>query len=132
MNVLIVDDDEDIREAVAEIVRDLGFQPKMCSNGIEALKSLESGEYLLMFLDLIMPEMGGVETLSEIKKKGIEINTVVLSGHFSKDVKDHCKKYGAKRFLEKPVESSDIEVILKSESKRNKSYENQAIDDVFS
>ena len=117
MKILVVDDDEDIRLSVADIITEMGWEAQTCENGKEALDHLESNDFSMMFLDLVMPEMGGVETLSEIKKRGIDVETIVLSGNISRDLRDHCKKFGARRFLEKPVENSDIEYLLKAKKR---------------
>ena len=116
MKVLVVDDEEIISSLVAEVINNFGWEAKTCTNGKEALEHLATGEYSMVFLDLVMPEMGGVETLSEIQKRGIQVESIILSGNISQDSRDHCKKFGATKFLEKPVENSEIEEILKGEN----------------
>lgn len=115
MKILVVDDDDTIRELVADIITEMGWEAETCANGKEALELLSKGSYPLMFLDLIMPEMGGVETLRRIQKEGYKVKIVVLSGNVSKDLHDQCRKYGVRKFLEKPVEVSDIDFVLRGE-----------------
>ena len=129
MKILVVDDDPTISSLIAKIIVSLGCEAQVCANGKDALVALASNDFTLMILDLIMPQMGGVETLSEMKKRGININTVVISGFISNELRGQCKKYGAKRFIEKPIEVSDIESLLKIEKERNLDIE--SLEDVF-
>ena len=119
MRILVVDDDEDIRLPIAEIIRNFGWEAQTCTNGKEALEYLEKQDFSLVFLDLVMPEMGGVETLCEIQRRKINVRTIVLSGNMTRDLLAQCKKFGARRFIEKPFEVSDIESILKGEKARS-------------
>ncbi|MFK7826992.1 MAG: response regulator [Oligoflexales bacterium] len=129
MKILVVDDDQAICSLMVKIIKGLGCEAQTCANGKEALEALTSNNFTLMILDLIMPNMGGVETLKEIRKRGININTVVLSGFISHDIRKQCKKFGAKRFLEKPIEISDIEGLLKGEKESNMKI--NVLEDIF-
>ena len=67
-SILIVDDDEMVLIAVNELLKQEGYEVHAVSSGTEALKKLESNEYDLLILDIIMPEMDGLELCKRIRK----------------------------------------------------------------
>jgi DNA-binding NtrC family response regulator len=128
--VLIVDDEEEFSKTLAERLRLKGFKVEIAANGKEALKKVEESTFDAVILDMIMPEMSGLETLKKLKVKKPEYQVILLTGHAS--VKDGIEsmKYGAVDFLEKPADfDSLLEKIENAKSKRlllvEKSRENQ-------
>ena len=119
MKILVVDDDDTLSSMIARVIRKIGCEVKTCANGQDALDLLCSSKFSLLFLDLIMPGMGGVQVLKELQHRGIEVATVVMSGNLSHSLKSQCIKYGAKRFVQKPIEISDIESIIMGERFRD-------------
>jgi CheY-like chemotaxis protein len=78
MRVLLVEDDEGIRECVAEVLD--GHRVDTAANGLEALRLIEAGnQYDAMLLDLLMPVMGGQELLEELESRGIAMPTVIMT-----------------------------------------------------
>lgn len=67
--ILVVDDEEDIRELLVHLLEKEGFQTKVCSNGLEGLKIAMFWLPHLILLDVMMPEMDGIETCREIRNK---------------------------------------------------------------
>jgi CheY-like chemotaxis protein len=77
--VLIVEDDEAIREALAELLQETGYLVKTAPNGLEALKQLElAGRPCLTILDLMMPVMNGWDFLAELRSSGREDYPVLV------------------------------------------------------
>ena len=83
-----------------------------CPSGVEALEKLQSDHYSLVILDLIMPVMGGIETLREIKNRGIEVKTIVISGFATDALVAQCQSFGSS-ILEKPISMSELSEIIK-------------------
>ena len=79
--ILIVDDEEGMRETLADILEDKGFVVGMASDGREAVDRMGQEHYDVVLIDIMMPGMNGVETLQEIRAINPRITTVVMTGH---------------------------------------------------
>jgi DNA-binding NtrC family response regulator len=104
--VLIVDDEVDFSSALSERMTSRGLTVETVSNGAEALKKVDSGDYDAIVLDLVMPGMDGIETLKRIRAKKPELQIILLTGHGSIQKGVESVKLGALDFLEKPAELS--------------------------
>jgi CheY-like chemotaxis protein len=81
-NILLVDDNDDVREITALLLRDYGFLVIEVSSGFAALDRLETNEAIdLLMVDLIMPEMSGSELLERVRAKRPDIRTVLITGY---------------------------------------------------
>jgi CheY-like chemotaxis protein len=103
--ILIVDDEQWIRE----VFRDFcgftdAFVVELASDGQEALSKLRESEYDLVTLDLIMPEMSGLETLTEIKKASPRVPIMVITGNATDKVVNQAGVLGACRVMYKPIQ----------------------------
>ncbi len=107
--VLIVDDEEDFRETLAERMEARGMTVDRAENGVVALDVVKEHKYDAIVLDLAMPEMDGIETLKRLLEFDHNLQVIMLTGHGS--VKDGVAavKAGAVDFLEKPA---DIESLV--------------------
>ena len=110
--VLVIDDDESIRTLFECVVEDLGFVCKVASSGEEGLKLIQSDEFAVIFLDIKMPKMNGIETLKEIKT--INNNTVVtmMTGFSVDDLVEEALNLKAADVLYKPFDVETLEEIV--------------------
>ncbi|MBI4948758.1 MAG: response regulator [Deltaproteobacteria bacterium] len=69
-NVLIVDDEETVGIGMSEMLKDAGFHAVYVTNGAEAVREAQKSQYSLVFMDMVMPGMNGLETFRDIKKVG--------------------------------------------------------------
>lgn len=100
-NVLIVEDDQDLREAYAMIIESAGYTVRVAEDGKKALSNIEShGHPDIMFLDLRMPEMDGLEFLNVYGPSKPAETTIVVFSNFdaSKEI-DAAYKLGADRYV---------------------------------
>lgn len=111
--VLIVDDEEDLLEIISFEFEDLGFEIKTAKNGEEALEVLKDFPAFLIFSDINMPEMDGVELLERVNKFKNRKPYVVLCSGFSGYEKEQLLKKGAFDFCSKPFEFSYINDLIK-------------------
>ena len=81
MNILVVDDEEFVRETLADMLVMLGHKVESASGGREALHKLSSGDFDLVFTDLSMPEMDGWELAREIHRLRPDTNVILITGH---------------------------------------------------
>lgn len=101
--ILVVDDEEGIREAISEILGDEGYQVITASTGEEALNILRKEPPDLVLLDIWLPGMDGIETLREIKNLRSDVPVIMISGHGTIEIAVKATKMGASDFLEKPL-----------------------------
>lgn len=102
-NILIVDDEAGVREFVAEALEFDGFEPTAVASGDAALALVQQRAFDLMFTDLKIPGMGGLELLARAKELQPELEVVVLTAQGSVDKAVEAMKLGAFDFIQKPV-----------------------------
>ncbi len=107
-NVLIVDDEQEFLETVAERLANRGFTVDTALNGAEALAKIDQKVFDAIVLDLLMPGIDGMETLKRALQKKPELQIILLTGHATLQSGIEAIKLGALDFLEKPV---DIELL---------------------
>jgi len=101
--VLIVDDEEGIRETLSGIFEDEGYGVLSADSGEEALKVLKEQSPDLVFLDVWLPGIDGLQTLKEIKERKPDLPIVMISGHGNIELAVKATRTGAYDFLEKPL-----------------------------
>jgi len=100
--ILITDDSTIYRMRIARTLKLAGHDVHEAGNGLECLEALASGQYDIVFIDLLMPEMDGIETLGVMKEKYPDVPTVVLSADIQETTRDRVLGLGARDFLSKP------------------------------
>ena len=105
-HVLIVDDDELIREYLCERLKDAGYSCTAVANGIEAIQNLrENATPDVVLLDLNMPGIDGMEFLRLAREHiGQDFGVIVMSGQHGPRLKEQVMRFGAFTLLEKPVD----------------------------
>ncbi|NDY73334.1 response regulator [Desulfobacter hydrogenophilus] len=117
--VLIIDDEQEFTEALAERMTNRGMDVSTSSSAIEGLQSVEEKVFDVVVLDLQMPEMDGIETLKILKKKNPELQVILLTGHATVEKGIEAMKLGAMDLLEKPADLTTLtEKIKKAQAKR--------------
>ena len=121
MKILSVDDDKDISELVALILKKEGIDSDIINNSIEALKVLEKGNcsYGLILLDIMMPELSGTELCSKIRDK-VDVPIIFLSA--KKELIDKMLGYeiGGDDYITKPFDNTELVLKVKSHLRLNK------------
>lgn len=101
-HILVTDDERAIRSTLKEILEFEGYTVSTAESGAEALEIIAKETIHLMFLDIKMKGMDGLETLKKLRETGSEIPVVMISGHGTIEIAVEATKYGAFDFLEKP------------------------------
>jgi DNA-binding NtrC family response regulator len=102
--VLLVDDEQDFLESLAERMRARGMDVSTTASAEEAIKKAETESYDAIVLDLMMPDMDGLEVLQAIKKKRPDVGIILLTGYATLDKGIAAMKLGAMDFVEKPAD----------------------------
>lgn len=119
--ILIVDDEEDIREIVEIYLINEGFQVMQASNGVEALKVIEKQSVDLIILDIMMPEMDGIKTCLQIRKDR-KVPIIMLSAKAQDSDKILGLNIGADDYLVKPFNPLELVARVKSQLRRATSF----------
>lgn len=114
VEVLVVDDDADIRLLVAFALEDSGFGVRQASTGAEALAALEEKAPDLMVLDVMMPGMDGFGVLTEMRERQLAPGTRVLILTCKTEERDHLRGWevGADEYLTKPFDPEELVIRL--------------------
>lgn len=110
LDVLIVDDEADIRELVAGVLEDEGFETRLAANSDEALEAVATRRPSLVLLDVWLQgsRLDGLELLEEIKRGDPSLPVLMISGHGNIDTAVAAIRRGAVDFIEKPFESDQL------------------------
>jgi two-component system nitrogen regulation response regulator NtrX len=119
MKVLIVDDERAIRRALKEILEYENCQVLEAENGKEGLEMIRSNSLDVIFCDIKMPLVDGMELLEQVQSEGNEVPIVMISGHGNLETAVQSIKIGAFDFIEKPLDLNRILVILRNVKDRN-------------
>ncbi len=118
MKVLIVDDERAIRNSLKEILTDEGYDADTAEDGADALRKVEKEKFDVIFCDIKMPGMDGIEVLDKLVEMGVDAAVVMISGHGDIDTAVECIKKGAFDFVQKPLDLNRILITVKNASER--------------
>ena len=114
MKILVVDDERAIRNSLKEILTDEGYEVDTAEDGAIALGMIEKGHYNLIFCDIKMPNMDGIEFLDKADAENMDSAVVMISGHGDIETAVECIKKGAFDFIQKPLDLNRILITLKN------------------
>lgn len=126
--ILVVDDEESIRETLKGILEDEGHEVITASSGEKALTIFAEAQPDMVLMDVWMPGLDGIETLKRIKEKNSNACVVMISGHSTIDTAVHAIKLGAYDFMEKPLSLEKVTILVRRAlEKQNLEQENIAL-----
>lgn len=114
MKVLIIDDERSIRNTLKDILEFEGHNVDLAQDGKEGFEKASQGSYDVVFCDIKMPGMDGVEVLEKLVENGVDTSIVMISGHGTIDTAVECIKKGAFDFIQKPLDLNRILITLKN------------------
>ncbi len=107
-SILIVDDEENLRLTLSRILNNAGFTVTTASSGEDALRLVQAGGYDLTFIDLLMPGIGGLDLLAELRKLYPEMPVLILTAHATLESAIEAVRQGARDYLVKPADPQMI------------------------
>jgi two-component system nitrogen regulation response regulator NtrX len=121
-DILIVDDEKDIRDLIAEILKDEGFKVRVAGNSEDCLKEIDSKPPAVLLLDIWLKdsEMDGIDILKATKKNHPDIPILIISGHGNIEIAVAAIKQGAYDFVEKPFNTDQLLVVVKRAFEKSK------------
>ena len=125
IKLLIVDDEEDFLNSIAERLGMRDFDVSTASEGNLAVKAAKKGKFDVAILDMKMPGMDGMELLKVLKTKHKFLEVIILTGHGAIDSAVEATKLGAYAYLEKPYDFENLLEVLKKayEARLRKKFE---------
>lgn len=106
--ILVVDDDPSLRKTLADILKLKGYDTLVAATGAEAIAAAQQDGISLALIDLMLPDMGGLEVMSSIKALSPLTEAIILTGHASMDTAIEATKQGAYSYLLKPYQIDDL------------------------
>jgi two-component system nitrogen regulation response regulator NtrX len=127
-SILIIDDEPGIRHTLASILEDENYKVQTAEDAVLGLEMLGRLNIDLVFLDVLLPRLGGMEALEKIRQGWPDIEVVVISGHANVDMAVRAVKLGAFDFLEKPLSLDKVLTLCRNALTLQKlRKENQAL-----
>ena len=114
-DILIVDDERDIRELISDILKDEGFSTRLAGNSDDAMAEITSEPPALMILDIWLKDsqMDGIDILKTVKRDNPDVPVVIISGHGNIEIAVAAIKQGAYDFIEKPFNIDQLLVVIR-------------------
>lgn len=110
--VLIVDDDARVRDVLHDIIINQGYQVVTAENGESAIDELEKQHFDLVFLDLVLPGIGGIEVLKKLNAKDTGTMVAVVTGYGDYPIALEAMSLGPLWLIRKPFSTGDIKYVL--------------------
>ena len=119
-NVLVVDDEEVIRDVCTQILSAEGYSVTTAASGKEALHLVSENNFDAVVTDIMMPDMSGLELLEVIRSMGIDVSTIVITGLGTFDMATQSDRLGAREFVVKPFTPDELSrAVRKALAKRH-------------
>ena len=112
--ILVIDDERSIRNSMKDILQYEGYEVVLAENGMEGLVSVKSEKPDVVFCDIKMPKMEGIEVLERIKEFSADTPVIMISGHGTIDTAIEAIWKGAYDFIEKPLDLNRILITIKN------------------
>jgi DNA-binding NtrC family response regulator len=113
IDLLLVDDDADLRNDVGSYLATRGYRVQCCANGEEAIEQADRRAFNVAILDLSMPVMSGIEVLKKLKTRDAECEVVMLTGEGTIETAVEAMKLGAREFLSKPISLRELDRLVR-------------------
>ena len=136
-DILIVDDERDIRELIGDILEDEGYTTRLAGTSNDAMTEINAEPPALLILDIWLKDskMDGIDILKAVKRDNPDVPVVIISGHGNIEIAVAAIKQGAYDFIEKPFNIDQLLVVirrametsrLRRENQKLKRRDNQA------
>lgn len=117
--ILVIDDERSIRNTLKDILEFEKHQVVLAENGKVGLDAVQNAAFDVIFSDIKMPEMDGIELLTTLKNQEVEAPVVMISGHGNIETAVECIKKGAFDFIEKPIDLNRMLITLRNALDKN-------------
>ncbi len=123
--ILLIDDEPEIRDLLAELLKDEGYTIYQAEDGVNGLEIFKNEDMDLVITDVRMPRKNGIELLREIRESRAEVDVIILTGQSDEATAIDCLRTGAYDYLLKPVEDIDILLTAVNRALQKRTLEKQ-------
>lgn len=127
-NILVVDDESRVRLAIRRVLEKEGHLISEAGDGLQALQAIAANQPDLVLVDLMMPEMDGMELLGEARKAYPDLPFVVITGYATLDKAVEAMKQGADDFMAKPFKPTELRMVVDRVLKRVRTLQDMAVE----
>lgn len=113
MNILVVEDDPKMREGLVELLESEGYTVNSAENGQIGIESIQNKEYDVVLTDLIMPIIGGMDVLKEVKKKSSKTQVILITAYATIENAVEAVKAGASEYITKPFKVNEVKTKIR-------------------
>lgn len=106
--ILIVDDDDELRSNLSDVLQDAGYTTVLAPNGQAALNILDKEDFTLVLLDMVMPGMNGIDTLTELKRRKPQTKVVMITAFATVQNAVNAIQKGASDYVTKPFKIEEL------------------------
>ncbi|MGD0015643.1 MAG: sigma-54 dependent transcriptional regulator [Bryobacteraceae bacterium] len=114
LSILIVDDEQVVRDSLTHWFREEGYQVEAAENASAALASLAAQDVDLVIADIRMPGMDGLELMEKIRAEQLDASVIVMTGYASVETAVRALKHGAFDYITKPFDPDDLSVVVRN------------------
>ncbi|KQV14175.1 hypothetical protein ASC97_13375 [Rhizobium sp. Root1203] len=114
LRVAIVDDDETVRRALRRLIASLAYIPVEFASGEAFLAELARSTFSCALIDLHMPDLNGIDVVVRMRRDGLDVPAIVITGGDEPKMRERCLKAGAAAYLIKPVERETVFATIQS------------------
>lgn len=125
-NILVVDDSGLSRKICADVLTEDGFEVETASTGTEALELINAGNFDLVVLDLVLPDINGQEVLKRAKQIKASTSFIIITGYASLDSAIDCLKSGALDYLNKPLNPEEFKITVNRTIEQKRLFDENA------
>lgn len=118
--ILFVDDDQQILEIVSTYLSRFGYQVDTVNNGMVAIDKIQEKDYAVVFTDLIMPEISGLDLLKAVKKSNPSTEIIIVTGYGTIESAIEALKLGGYDYLQKPINFERLKILIERIIERKK------------
>lgn len=108
LNVLVLEDDENLRELLCETLEDEGYKSQGAANGVEAIQKVTTDLFDLLVVDVRMEGMSGLEAFAHMRAQGVELACLVITGYATEEDSIRAIRLGVGDYLRKPFEMKEL------------------------
>ncbi|NJD75704.1 MAG: response regulator [Candidatus Methanoperedens sp.] len=112
-NILIIEDEKEIRDGLAEVLGDAGFSVDSADNGLQGLEKIKKKDFDIVVTDLIMPVVGGMEVLRETKRIKPQTRVIMITAFATVDNAVEAMKAGASDYITKPFRIDEVQTKIR-------------------
>lgn len=112
--ILVIDDNKDFADVFCDILRANDYKAESCYGGAQAVELAKNNDFDIMFLDIRMPEMDGIQTLKEIKKIRPETTVIMMTGYSVDEMVHKAIEEKASEIIYKPFEIDKVLGLIKN------------------